>query len=209
MNTSTKKVHRSIVSLKLPTQAAALIVYAQNMVKGMTGNPAFPNPVPPLATVTAAIDDMHAAETAALMRTKGAATVRNEKRVVLVQHLQQLKGYVQLQADANPENSASIIQSAGVALRKTPTRRARAFAAKPGALSGTVDIIAASAGQRASYEWEYSTDGGKTWTVAPPTMQAKTSIAGLQAGTTVQFRYRPVTRAGASDWSAPVSLIVQ
>jgi hypothetical protein len=39
-------------------------------------------------------------------------------------------------------------------------------------------------------------------------MQAKTTITGLQAGSTVQFRYRSVTKTGASDWSAPVSLIV-
>ena len=207
--TATNKVHRSIASLKLPTQASALVVYAQGIVKGMTGNPAFASPVPPLAMVNAAIDDLHAAETAALTRAKGTATVRNEKRTVLVQLLLHLKGYIQSQADANPDNAASIIQSAGVGVRSMPTRRPRVFAAKAGALSGTVDIVAASAGQRASYEWEYSIDGGKTWTMAPPTMQAKTSVAGLQAATTVQFRYRSVTRAGASDWSSAVSLLVQ
>ena len=100
-------------------------------------------------------------------------------------------------------------QSAGVVLRKTATHRARVFAAKAGALSGTADLVAAVAGNRASYEREYSFDGGKTWTVATPTMQARTSVAGLPPVTTTQFRYRSVTPNGASDWSAPVSLIVQ
>ena len=62
------------------------------------------------------------------------------------------------------------------------------------------EAFAASAGHRASYEWEYSTDGGKTWVTTPVTLQAKTTILGLTAGTTVQFRHRPVTKTvGALD----------
>jgi hypothetical protein len=44
---------------------------------------------------------------------------------------------------------------------------------------------------------------------APVTLQAKTTVAGLTAGTTVQFRYRPVTKAGEGNWTQPVSLLVQ
>jgi hypothetical protein len=32
---------------------------------------------------------------------------------------------------------------------------------------------------------EHTTDGGKTWVLAPPTLQAKTTVAGLLAGSTV------------------------
>jgi hypothetical protein len=209
MTTTTKTIHRAIVSLKLPTKVNALVTYAQGIVKGMTGNPAFPNPVPTLAAITAAINDLQAAETAALTRAKNTATVRNEKRAALVQLLVQLKAYIQAQADANVENGASIIQSAGIGVRKTVTRRARVFAAKAGAVSGTVKIVAVPAARRASYEWEYSTDGGKTWIAAPPTLQAKTTVSGLQTGSTVQFRYRSVTKAGATDWSAAVAMMVQ
>jgi hypothetical protein len=34
-------------------------------------------------------------------------------------------------------------------------------------------------------------------------------MSGLQAQTTVQFRYRAVTRTGESDWNAAISLVVQ
>jgi hypothetical protein len=47
----------------------------------MTGNTAFPTPSPSMATVTAAINDLQAAKTAALARTKGAVATRNEKRI--------------------------------------------------------------------------------------------------------------------------------
>jgi hypothetical protein len=69
--------------------------------------------------------------------------------------------------------------------------------------------VTAQAGHRASYEWDYSTDGGKTWVLAPSTLQAKTTIAGLTPGATVLFRYRAVTKAGEADWSQPVSLLIQ
>lgn len=208
MTTTTKSNHRSTVTLMLPKSVPALIVYAQGIVKRMTGNPSFANPVPALSVVTAAIDDLRAAETAALARTKGAAAARNEKRTALVVQLQQLRSYVQTTADADATNGTSIIQSAGVAVRKTATRQARAFAAKPGAVSGVAKVVAVSAARRASYEWQYSIDGGKTWIAAPATLQAKTKIAGLAQGATVQFKYRAVTKTGEGDWSQAVSLMV-
>jgi hypothetical protein len=207
--TTTKTDHRSIVVLKLPTRAQALVTYGQNIVTCMTGNASFPTPVPSLATVTAAITDLQNAEAATLARTKGSVLTRNEKRTALVAVLQQVKGYIQTTADANLENGASIIASAGVDVRKTVVHSPRVFGAKPGAVTGTAKVFAASAGHRASYEWEYSTDGGKTWVTAPVTLQAKTVVTGLTAGTTVQFRYRPVTKAGEGNWTQPVSLLVQ
>ena len=93
-------------------------------------------------------------------------------------------------------------------MRKTPTRRARAFAAKPGPVSGVAKVVAEAAARRAAYEWQYSVDGGKTWVAAPPTLQAKTTIAGFVPGTSAQFKYRAVTKTAAGDWSQPVSLLV-
>jgi hypothetical protein len=209
MTSQTKSPRRSLASLKLPTKVPALIAYAQGIVKAMTGNPSFPNPQPTIAVVTAAIDDLVAAESAALARTKGAVAVRNEKRIVLVPLLQQLRGYVQTTADANIDNSASIIQGAGLAVRKTAIRPPRGFNARPGAVSGTARLVAASAARRSSYEWQYSIDGGKTWVTAPVTLQAKTTVLGLTPGASVQFKYRPVTKTGEGDWSQSVSLIVK
>ncbi len=146
--------------------------------------------------------------TAALTRAKGTIATRNEKKAALIRLLKQLRGYVQVVADANAEISASVIESAGVAVRKTPTRHARTFTVKAGPVTGVATVRAASAGRRAAYEWEYSTDGGKTWIGAPSTLQAKTTILGLVPGANVQFRYRALTRLGEGDWSQPVSLVI-
>lgn len=112
-------------------------------------------------------------------------------------------------ADANVENGASIIESAGIGVRKVVVRKPRTFDAAPGAVSGSVELVAPSAGARSGYEWVYSTDGGKTWTTAPVTLQARTTVTGLASGATVQFRYRPVTKAGEGDWSQTVVLLVK
>jgi hypothetical protein len=56
--------------------------------------------VPTLAAVTAALADLQTAEAAALARTKGAVTARNEERGVLVAALRQLRAHVQAIADA-------------------------------------------------------------------------------------------------------------
>jgi hypothetical protein len=85
----------------------------------------------------------------------------------------------------------------------------RTFAAVQGPTSGSVKLVAASAARRASYEWQYSTDGGKTWVAVPSTLRAQTSVSGLTAGATVSFRYQSLTKAGEGDWSQPISVIVK
>lgn len=209
MNTTAKSATRSIASLKLSRSVPTLITQAQNIVQAMTSNPALPSPTPPLTTVSDAIHQLQLAETAALSRTKGAATTRNEKRTALVMLLQQMKNHVQTTADANFETAASLIQSAGMAVRKTTVPSPRGFAAKPGAVSGSVKLVTRRTALRAAYEWQYSSDAGKTWLAEPSTLQAKTTIVGLTPGATAMFRYRAVTKKGEGDWSQATSLIVK
>ena len=210
MSTTNKSIHRATVSLGIPPKVADLILYANTIVQKLTSNPSFPTPTPTVAAIIAAVTDLQTAETSALSRAKGAATVRNDKRAVLVSLLHQLGGYVEAIADATPENGAAIIESAGLAVRKLPARGKRTFAVTQGPLSGSASVTAATAGPRSSYEWQYSTDGGKTWVFAPATTQGKTTITGLPVGTTVQFRYLTVTpKGGQGDWSQAVSLLVK
>ncbi len=205
----TTKTHRSIATLKLPKVVGQLVTYATGIVTGMTNNPTFPSPVPPLPTVTGAITALSSAETTALTRAKGTAASRNEKRAALLVMLEQLRAYVQAQADATPENGASIIQSAGMTVRKVATHAPRTFTAKAGGVSGSVKLYAETVGPPGAYMWEFSTDGGKTWIAAPVTLQAKTTISGLTPGATVQFRYQPVSKTGEGDWSQTLSFIVK
>ena len=170
MSTTSKQTStpRSIAVLKLPTTVAALINVAQAIAKALTSNPHIPNPTPTVAALTAAIAALVAAENAALTRVKGAVVQRNAAKKTLVQLLQLLKANVQSTADADPDNALTIVESVGIGVRKPAVRKPRVFAATGGTVSGAAKLTAPSAGPRSSYEWELSTDGGKTWVPAPP-----------------------------------------
>ncbi len=103
----------------------------------------------------------------------------------------------------------AIIESSSLTVRKSSIRQKAVFAAKPGAVSGTVDLTAKVVARRASYEWDWSADGGKTWTTLPSTLQAKTTVPNLPVGTTASFRFRAVTKAGQGDWSQIVTLLIK
>jgi hypothetical protein len=206
---STPIAHRSVAVLKLPRPVPAALTYSRNIVTAMTGNKSFPTPTPPLTDVTTAINDLDQAEQAALTKVHGAVATRNQQRLALLAKLELLRGYVQNIADADREQASGIIQSANMQVRKVPTRVKRVFAAKQGAVSGSVTLVTASAGRRASYDWEWSSDGGKTWQALPTTLQTKTSMTGLQPAASYSFRYRFVVKTGVGDWSQPVSILMK
>jgi hypothetical protein len=207
MNNQT--THRSIALLKLPTAVPALLNLARAILAAMTNNASFPSPTPTLATVSTGIADLESAEAAALGRQKGAVAARNQKRSALVALLEQLKAYVQAVADADRDRGPVLIQSAAMVVRKVPVRAKRVFSITQGAVSGSAKVVTTSAGHRASYDWETSIDGGKTWQLAPSTMQAKTAFTGLVPGSTFMVRYRVLTKAGEGDWVQPISYFVK
>jgi hypothetical protein len=207
--TTSKPIHHVLAVLKLPRPVAALIAFARGLIEALTGNLAFPNPDPTLLILTGAVADLVGAETAAQAKTVGAVAVRNDKRAVLIKLLKQEMAYIQKIADADPAHAGALIQSARLSVRNPATRKKQVFAARPGEVSGSVRVVAESAGRRASYEWQYSTDGGKTWQLAPVTLQAKTVVTGLQPGSSVTFRYRSVTKTGEADWSQAITLVVR
>jgi hypothetical protein len=200
---------RSIAVLKLSPRIKNVITFAQSLASALTDNISFPSPNPPLATLQANITALSNAETAVLARTKGAVQDRNAKLAALRTNLETLKSYVQGVADAaNPTNAASIVESAGMTVRKITLHDKPALGVKQGSVSGTVNLAAKAPAHRASYAWQYSIDQ-KTWTSIPQTLQAKTGVSGLTAGTTYYFRVQALTMTGEGDWSQIVSLMVK
>ena len=125
----------------------------------MTTNAAsFPNPSPPLATLSADLAAYEAAEAQVVTRVKGAAVTRNEKYTVLHADLEHEMAYVQSIADATPGNAQSIIESAGFSIRKNTLHPKAPVKVEAGSVPGSVKLIAKSVDHRASYEWQYSTD---------------------------------------------------
>jgi len=201
---------KPIAVLNLSTKVKTLITHAQSVATSIATNTAsFPSPNPALATFQADIAALVTAETAVLARTKGAVETRNAKLAIVKSDLENLRTYVQAVADAaNPGNAAAMIESVGMTLRKVTLHDKPELGIKQGSVSGTVVLTAKAAGKRAAYDWQYSTDQ-KTWTPVPPTLQAKTGVAGLTAGTVYFFRVQPLLRTGEQNWSSISSFMVK
>jgi hypothetical protein len=196
------------VTLDLPKPVLALLALAKAIQAAIAANPGiFKTPVPPLAQLASDLAALDTAQ-AAIASVKGAVEARNAKRVIVVADLHALRAYVQGLCDADPANAASIAQAAKMSTRPPPKHTKNDLNVKAGPTSGTLAITARLTVARASHEWEYSTDGGKTYLAAAPTLQAKTTITGLVPGTAVLVRHRAITKTGPADWSAAVSAIV-
>lgn len=208
---SANKALRFIVVLKLPqNETPKLILQASGIVQRMTGNSWFPAPLPSLAIVQAAIEDLSEAQTATTTGAKVTYPVRDDKRRDLVALLQQLAAYVQAVAYAHPENAVSIVESAGMYLKRLSGPGPRVFGARAGRVSTEVDVHVPSAGRDAGYEFQYSLDGGVTWLPFPQPFTTKTTatLSGQKPGSTVHFRYRYTLKGVTHDWSDPVAIIV-
>jgi hypothetical protein len=196
-----------VLGIKESTSVPALVETSNTVVNAMTANKAtFSTPSPALTTVSAAITALANAQSAYKAHT-GTRAARDEAWQALMQLMQQLRGYVQAIASANPAQASTIADDAAMRLRKTPTHHKSDLSVKAIA-SGSVKVVAKALKGAAANDFEYSTDGGKTWIAVPTSTQASTTITGLQPGTTVTYRHRPITKAGPGDWSQPVTAVV-
>jgi hypothetical protein len=204
----TMKTGSPLVALNLPRIVALLIVYGRHVVEMMTKNAAqLPGPDPTLATVSQHLDDLESSEAGAQARAKGAVAVRDEKRKQVVDDMKQLRGFVQSQAIKSPTTALSLILSAGMSVRgftrpHKPTLQARMSGAQ------RVTLRAKAVKGRAAYEWQSSSDGGKSWATAGITTEATTIVSGLTVGVTALFRFRTTQKRVTTDWSDSVSLLV-
>jgi hypothetical protein len=204
----TESMHRVLTAPRLPRSTPALLRQTRAILVAMEASPHFPAPTPAMAAVAAALAELDDAQTTTLSRTRGTLAARDEKRAALMVCLRQLQTEVQRVADANPESAVSIIESAGMSVKRRAVQTKPPFAVKEGRVSGSVVLAVLCAGDRASYQWQWSLDGGVTWRGMPVTMQAKTELTGLAAGQVCWFRVRTTTRHGEGNWSAPRELLV-
>ncbi len=205
----TVSMHRRLVVPRLPRSAPALIGRTTEILEALAGSSYFPSPTPSLAVVASALAVLEEAQVASLSRTHGTRQVRDDRRDALWKLLGQLRGYVQSVADSNPEHAASIIESSGMSLKRPAVQHKAPFALTLGPVSGSVVLRVRSAGDRATYAWQWSTDGGATWHHASPARQAQTVIKGLPVGNRCWFRFRVTTKDGEQCWSQAPSIVVE
>jgi len=196
------------IVLKLPKVVALLIVFVQHVVQSMTNNPWFASMAALVATTGTDLAALITAQAKALTKAKGAVEARNDAQKVVIDDLKLLKSGVQTVVNQNPGQAATVIESAGlfqkkVTLPSKPNLEALMAPVTPGEV-----LVRARAVKRASYEWQYSLDGGKTWLAMGTTTVANTSLLGMTPSTTVLFRFRTTVSKTTSDWSPTISFFV-
>jgi len=195
-----------VLGLKLES-TTAVIDRTTAVVSGMEANPAFfPAPTPPLAQVKGHLADLSAAQAALKSRT-GLRETRDEKQALVVADDRALHAYVQQVARANPAQAEHIAAAAAMSLKKVPTPQKKPLAVKS-TVSGSAKVVAKATKGAHANEWQMSTDGGKTWSDLPTTLQASTTVHNLQVAQVVYFRQRPVLKTGVGDWSQAIAAVV-
>jgi hypothetical protein len=203
-----KSVNAIQIVLNLPNRVDALITRTTTIHDAIAQNAkTFPSPTPTPVVFAGHIADLSSKQATAKTRAHGAAAIRDDARKLVILDCKQLAAYVQAIANANPDNADSIAGQADMTVRKRTKPSKPPLGAKQ-KLSGEVQLTAkALKGARAN-DWQFSSDGGKTWISVSTSTKAKTVVTGLQPGTTVMFRHRAITKAGPQDWGQPISTLV-
>jgi hypothetical protein len=196
-----------LVALNTSRRNSDCIAYAKFIAQSLAADPVFASPPIPLVVFEADIAALEEAEVRVLTRAMGMVPVRDEKLLAVHSDLGTLKSYVQRVADDHPDSAAAIIESAGMSVKQSSGHGKPDFEVKPGPVSGSVRLVARAAQGRASYDWEYGTDGS-AWTRADSTVRADAELYGLARGTRYFFRCRLVTKAGVGNWGRVLSWVV-
>jgi hypothetical protein len=195
------------VALNFPHSVGEAIAYARHIATSMDGNPYFPSPPVPIATLLAHVARLEAAEVVASTGPLGAASQRDVELDVVHGDLKRLRTYVEVVANQHAADAEAVVASSGMSLKQSAGPSKPQFAVKQRKVSGSVRLEVLHPGPPSSFDWQYSTDGVH-WTEAGRTNKAKLDLSGLVPGTRYSFRFRTLTKDVLSDWSDPLTLLV-
>ncbi len=203
------KTPKPQIALNLPRVVALLLVLVRHVIAMMTKNASmFVNPNPDLGDVGKHADDLEAAEALAKSRAKAAVAARDDKRLIVENDLNLLKAYIIALAIGDIGQASFIIQSSGFTEKRVGQRVKPPLAALLGPNPLEVVLRALAEKKKAFYEWEYSSDGAKSWLAIGTTNKASTTFTAPTAGATYYFRYRATVKDVTGDWSQAVRLTV-
>jgi len=179
----------------------------------MTGNAAFPDPVPSVAAIAAAREALETAITNAVDGGRTALAIRKARFSELKQLLDQLAGYVSSVAEGNE----LAILSSGFTVRQPNTPMP-----EPGTPKGLRAALTAHPG-KVSLDWDptrgavtyhvqvnrVSPDDANAWELVGVTTRSRYSVSGLDAAKPSWFRVSAIGTAGTSAWSDPAQSMVR
>jgi hypothetical protein len=189
------------------------IAKAQQIVTALTGNASFPNPNPPLATITAGANGLSGTYTttqAAKQALKTAVADQSAKEDSLDQMISQIASYVESVAGADEAliNSAGMDTKAAASapsMPDTPTSLESTVGDHDGQLDLSWDPVSGAK----SYVIQQSADPptATSWTHNSTSTKSSTTVDGLTSGTRYWFRVSAVGAGGQSGWSDPATKI--
>ena len=192
---------------------SALLAKGQFILERMTGNPAFPSPVPSLSAIGDAVDALTAAQVAALDGGKTAVAVQRSRKKDLRLLLNQLAGHVASVAEGNE----LAILSSGFAARRRGGPLPEPGMPKDLRASitdhkGRADLTWSPVGEAVTYHIQHSsqepTEEGH-WTLVAVTTKARIRVHGLPSGKVSYFRVAGIGTAGMGPWSQVASTLVK
>ncbi|MDB5190827.1 MAG: hypothetical protein JWQ96_390 [Segetibacter sp.] len=174
-----------------PLSDAEVLVSAHIIIRSMTGNVNFANPVPPLADVQAAIDALEAALSNMPAMGKEGTIIKNKCRVNLDALLMDLGLFVQLHSKGNEEKLVSSgfelsSKRAAVGVLAKPQN----FRVRPGNGPGSVKLSQDVIDGASTYLYEFVKAPVTNESVWTPLVlkQASIIINGLESGGEYHFR---------------------
>src|SRR5437588_12419922 len=208
------KIKFNLRHLSIPEKIAR----SQQIVAALTGNPNFAAPHPPLAQVTAAINELEAASNAvqaARQEAKAKTAAQHDKEEALDRMVTQVVAHVEsvagddeqliMSAGLDVRGSVAFASASASATHSAPTALTATFGDHDGEPDLTWDTVR---GAR-SYVVERSPDPPTetSWVHAAVCTRSKTTIEDLTSGTRYWFRVAAVTATGQSPWSNPAMKI--
>ena len=187
---------------------SGLLVKARNLVSKLTGNAAFANPTPALATVTAAADLLQGAINA--YEANPGPNEHTDRTIAFEQVrglVTDLGGYIQ----AASGGDLALIKSAGCQVRKERTPKGelpapRGISAVGTALPGRIDVSWGGVRGRLMYEPEIcegDPNVESNWRVLQLTSKNRLAVTGLKSDVLYYFRVKAIGTAGAGPVSEP------
>ena len=199
------------VSLKFVRYAIAVIIeFSRYVVTMLTGNPNYTTTFPTLATVTTAIDNLDAANNAALGGGRVAISARKVAKAEVLSLMRQLAAWVQ----AHCQNDRTILLSSGFETTKTPTPIGPLIAPDSpivthGSNSGSLHARIYKVKGAYAYNWRVALATAPTvYVQTEQTTGGRCTFFDLTPGQIYLVQANALGASGPSNWSTAGSLMV-
>ncbi len=200
-------------------RVAPVVGRAEAMLLGMGSDTVtYSAPNPPLPVFKDLITNVTTAQAAVRTRVVGAAATRDVQLGLLVQGMESERFYVQSLADKDAARAVEIIQNAGLVVAGRSGHGKLMLVLRDGPMPGTVEadanvglLVADAPHPYAAryFNWEVTSDGGRTFVSAPATNHGKTLLTGLTPHTLVGVRVSITILGVTGPWTDVATILVR